>query len=223
MRSYDKMRYHLLKLEQLECLLSENTPRRPMITHTMDSYQIPWHNKTKSKLQIPKICQKFKFWNFAITFTRDTTFWSCLIRCANMKWIRLVLWKIQSGQDFVHRQTDRRTDDVKPVYPTVNFVGAGGIMIPGILLDLLIVCILHRAGKPLHQLVLLPFLIQLKNVHKKNTQVSYEASFFNSSPAGQYGRHFADDIFRCISWMKIFVCWVKFRWSLFPITQHWFR
>ena len=71
-------------------------------------------------------------------------------------------------------------------------------MIPGILLDLLIVCILHCAGKPLHQLVLLPFLIQLKNVHKKNTQVSYEASFFNSSPAGQYGRHFADDIFRCI-------------------------
>ena len=38
------------------------------------------------------------------------TFWSCLIRCANMKWIQLVLWKIQSKQDFVHRRTDRRTD-----------------------------------------------------------------------------------------------------------------
>ena len=31
----------------------------------------------------------------------------------------------ESGQDFVHRQTDRRTDDVKPVYPPFNFVEAG--------------------------------------------------------------------------------------------------
>ena len=46
------------KLEQIECLRSENTPRRPMITHTIDSYQIPCHNKTKSKLQIRNICQK---------------------------------------------------------------------------------------------------------------------------------------------------------------------
>ena len=55
-----------------------------------------------------------------------------LIRCANMKWIRLVLWKIQSRNCFVHRrtdrQTDRQTDDVKPVYPPFNFVKAGGIM-----------------------------------------------------------------------------------------------
>ena len=60
------------------------------------------------------------------------TFWSYLIRCANTKWIRLVLWKIQSGHDFVHRWTDRRTDrrteNVKPVYPLFNFFEAGGIM-----------------------------------------------------------------------------------------------
>ena len=37
------------------------------------------------------------------------TSWSWLIRCANMKWIRLVLWKLQSGHDSVHRQMDRRT------------------------------------------------------------------------------------------------------------------
>ena len=30
-----------LQLEQLERLRSENTPHRPMITHTIDSYQIP--------------------------------------------------------------------------------------------------------------------------------------------------------------------------------------
>ena len=82
--------------------------------HTSDSHQMPCHKKTKSKLQIPKICQKFKFCNHP--YMRHT-FWSCLIKCANMKWIWLVLWKIQSGHGFVHRRTDRRTDDVKPVYP----------------------------------------------------------------------------------------------------------
>ena len=52
------------------------------------------------------------------------TFWSCLIRCANMQWIRWVLLKIQSGHDSVHR----RTDKVKPVYPPFNFVEEGGII-----------------------------------------------------------------------------------------------
>ena len=49
-----------------------DTPHRPMITHTSGSHQIPSQNKTKSKLQILKNCQKFKFWNFARNFTRDT-------------------------------------------------------------------------------------------------------------------------------------------------------
>ena len=43
------------------------------------------------------------------------TFWSCLIRCANMKWIWGVLLKIQSGHDSVHRQTDGQTDKVKSI------------------------------------------------------------------------------------------------------------
>ena len=51
--------------------------------------------------------QMFEFWNGH--YTRHT-FWSCLIRCANMKWIRWVLLKIQSGHDSVHRRTDRQTD-----------------------------------------------------------------------------------------------------------------
>ena len=54
-----------VKLEQLECLRSENTPCHHMITHTIDSYLIPSQNKTKSKLQIKRICPKFKFWNVA--------------------------------------------------------------------------------------------------------------------------------------------------------------
>ena len=41
-----------IKLEQLERLHSEDTPRRLMITHTIESYWIPSEKKTKSKLQI---------------------------------------------------------------------------------------------------------------------------------------------------------------------------
>ena len=55
--------------------------------------------------------QIFEFWNGHYTWH---TFWSCLIRCANIKWIRWVFLKIQSGHYSVHRRTDgqmdRRTD-----------------------------------------------------------------------------------------------------------------
>ena len=62
-----------------------DTPRRHMITHTSDSHQIPSQNKTKSKLQILKNCQKCKFWKKLYTWH---TFWGCLKRCINMKWIQ---------------------------------------------------------------------------------------------------------------------------------------
>ena len=82
-----------------------DTPRRPMITHTSDSHQIPSQKKTKSKLQILKNCQKFKFWNFASNFIRDkpseVAWW-----CVNMKWIQPELYALQSG----HGMRDRRTD-----------------------------------------------------------------------------------------------------------------
>ena len=64
----------------------------------------------------------FEFWNGHYT---QHTFWSCLIRCANMKWIRWELLKIQSGHDSVNRRTDGQTDKVIPVYPPINFVEAG--------------------------------------------------------------------------------------------------
>ena len=44
------------------------------------------------------------------------TFWSCLIRCANMKWIWWVLLKIQSGHDSVHRRTDGQGDTSIPPF-----------------------------------------------------------------------------------------------------------
>ena len=49
-----------------------DTPRRPMITHTTDSHQIPSWNNTKSKLKFLKNYQNFKFCNFARNFARDT-------------------------------------------------------------------------------------------------------------------------------------------------------
>ena len=40
------------KLEQLECLHSDDTPHRLMITHTIESYWIPSQKKANLKLQI---------------------------------------------------------------------------------------------------------------------------------------------------------------------------
>ena len=61
-----------MKLEQLERLHSEDTPRRLMITHTIESYWIPSQKMTKSKLQILKIRQNFKFLNFEMGIPRNT-------------------------------------------------------------------------------------------------------------------------------------------------------
>ena len=61
--------------------------------------------KVTNLKNMPKL-HIFKFWSKL--YTRHT-FWSSLIRCANMKWIQRVLLKIQSGHDSVHRQTDGRT------------------------------------------------------------------------------------------------------------------
>ena len=43
-----------------------------MIIHSIESYWLPSQKKTKSKLQILRIRQKFKFFNFETNITRDT-------------------------------------------------------------------------------------------------------------------------------------------------------
>ena len=86
------------QLEQLERLRSEDNPRRLMIIHTIESY---WIRSQKKKKKSPK----FQIFEFCNGHYMPHTFWSCLIRCANMKWIRWVLLKIQSGHDSVHRRT----------------------------------------------------------------------------------------------------------------------
>ena len=65
-----------------------DTPRHPMITHTSDSHQIPSQNKTKSKLQISKKLPKIQILKFCKKLYTRHTFWSCWIRCMNMKWIQ---------------------------------------------------------------------------------------------------------------------------------------
>ena len=121
------------KLEQLECLHSENNPRHPMITHTIDSYSywIPSQNMTSYKF---KEFAQSSISSILKTTLLDThsltrhTFWSCLIRYVNIKWIRRVLLKIRSGQDTVHRWMDRRMDGQgETSIPPFNFIEAGGI------------------------------------------------------------------------------------------------
>ena len=67
-----------------------------------------WQDKVK--VTNFKILPKIQILEFCNNHYMQHTFWSCLIRCANIKWIRQVLWKIQSRHDFVHRRMDRRTD-----------------------------------------------------------------------------------------------------------------
>ena len=43
-----------VKIEQLERLRSENTPHRPMITHIIDSYQVP----SQKNMEILQFCYK---------------------------------------------------------------------------------------------------------------------------------------------------------------------
>ena len=66
--------------------------------------------------------QIFEFWHKH--YTRHT-FWSCLIRCANIKRIQWVLLKIQSGHDSVHRRTDGQGETNTPPF---QLCWSGGYM-----------------------------------------------------------------------------------------------
>ena len=92
-----------------------------MITHKSKQEKVKVTNfKTLPKIQILKFCKK--------TYTRHT-FWSCLIRCMNMKWIQPILWAPQSGPVMRDGQTDgrtdKRTDGVKPIYPPTTLLCGG--------------------------------------------------------------------------------------------------
>ena len=85
-----------MELEQLERLRYEDTPPPPPPPTWLP---IPLsHIESKVKRSQS---QSYKFKQFVKNYHyTQHTFWSCLIRCANMKW----------GHDSVHRRTDGQTD-----------------------------------------------------------------------------------------------------------------
>ena len=93
-----------------------------MITHTITSDPKSKQNKTKSKLQIKKIAKNS---NFARNFTRDTP--------SEVAWLDAQIWNGSNqncwryggdtgcGTDGQRDgRTDRRTDGVKPIYPSTT-------------------------------------------------------------------------------------------------------
>ena len=84
----------------------------PLPPHDYPYYWVIFDPKSKDKVKVTNLknwpeFQMFEFWN---KHNMRHTFLSCLITCANMKWIRRVLLKIQSGHDSVHRRTDEQMD-----------------------------------------------------------------------------------------------------------------
>ena len=107
-------------VKQLERVRSEIPP---LPSHDYPQFWFILDPKSKQdKVEVTNLKKlpKFQFLKFHYEPCTRHTFRSCLIRCVNMKWIWLVLWKIQSGHNSVHRrtdrrQTDRRTDKMKPI------------------------------------------------------------------------------------------------------------
>ena len=92
---------------------------------------LPFQVKTRQSQtykfkELPKI-QILEFFNKLNT---QETFWSYLIRYMymNMKWIQQVhvLWKIQSGHDFVHRWTNKTDGQGETTFNFVEDWRAGG-------------------------------------------------------------------------------------------------
>ena len=114
------------ELEQLERLLSEDNTRRPMITHTIDSYWIPSQNKTKSKLQIQRVCQNFKYFNFEKKTLHATHLLLKLLDKMCKYEMDLVTIVEDTERTRFCPPTDRRTRWNQ--YSPFNFVGRGGII-----------------------------------------------------------------------------------------------
>ena len=94
--------YRNKELEQLERLRSEYTPAASWLPILLS------HIGSQVKRT-----QSYKFKEFVKISKRHT--WRCLIRCANMKRIRRVLLKIQSGHHSIHRRTDEQGETSIPL------------------------------------------------------------------------------------------------------------
>ena len=86
----------------------------PPLPHDCPYDWVILDSKSKEdKVKVTNLKNLPKFWNKL--YTRHT-FQSCLIRCANMKWIQQASLKIQSGHDLVHRQTDGQGETSIPPF-----------------------------------------------------------------------------------------------------------
>ena len=100
------VKWHIhIELEQLECLCSEDTPP----PHDYTYYWVILDLKSKeNKVKVTNLknLPKFQICHFSNKLYTRHTFWNCLLRCANIKWIWRVLLKIQSRHNSIHRWTD---------------------------------------------------------------------------------------------------------------------
>ena len=97
-----------------------DTPHRPMTTHTSDSHQIPSQDKTKSKLQIKKKCQKFNFkiWQETLRMTYHLKFLDKMYKYEMVPTRTVCATKRTRDAGRTDRgadgRKDGRTDGVKP-------------------------------------------------------------------------------------------------------------
>ena len=114
------------KLEELECLHSEDTPHRPMITHTIDSYWIPSQTK-----------QSYKFQEFAKTsnvwiLTKSLHVTHLLQLLDKMCKCEMDPASIVEDTDRTwfcpqtDEQTDRQPENIMPPEPQVGGIKMGG-------------------------------------------------------------------------------------------------
>ena len=137
---------------QLERLHSEDTHRRLMITHTIESYWIPSQKKTKSKLQIKIIRQNFKFFKWALYVTH-------LLKLLD-KMCKYEMDPMSIVEDTEQTRFCPQTDKVIPVYLPFNFVEGGGIInnIPA-LVQIMAWC--WRGDKPLSEPMMVSLLTHI--------------------------------------------------------------
>ena len=100
--------YDSAQLEQLERLRSEDTPATSWLPILLSHIGSQVKRRQSQSYKFKEFTKIENCWILK-HYTRHT-FWSCLIRCANMKWNRREFLKIQRGHDSVHRRTDGRTD-----------------------------------------------------------------------------------------------------------------
>ena len=112
------------KLEQLD---HQRSHRRPMITHTSDSHQIPSQNKRKSKLQIKKNAK-----NSNLKILQETLHATHLLKLLD----KMYKYEMDStrtvgatertrGAGRRGRRTGGRTDGVKPINPPTTSLCRG--------------------------------------------------------------------------------------------------